>query len=509
MNNILNERVRPRLAIILVASAFWSEMALRALADSTTFRGQKTAWHGFERYDFLMDEDGLTLKPIKAAPDERNGIKGHVKGQLRCVVVVPKQPAAGNPWSWRGCYWDHEPQTEVELLNRGFHIAFVMSDPGKPWDAWYRFLTEEHKFSRKPAFIGMSRGGVNEYAWATANPDKVACIYADNPALRTESLQKIGELATNDVPLLHICGSLDFLLQQHSLAVESVYHRLGGRITMMFKEGVPHHPHSLRDPRPIADWIVRNVGPTSDSPPAFAGKNFTKSYYYSIEDSFKHFPKENTYVICRGPLFTECYERYDVKTDSPWGITAMTVIVPKTAAHGKPWVFRADRIGRNTEVVDLALLARGFHIVAASVTAQSGPVREQWDAVYKRLTDDGFSSRPVMEGAGAAAGEAYAWAIDNPDKVSCIYGENPALRSLMSKQRLVDHLGVLAKAGVPLIHVCGSLDPYLNDQTRVVERQYKEMGGKITVIIKEGEGHFPLAPKDPKAIADLIVGCVR
>jgi hypothetical protein len=27
-----------------------------------------------------------------------------------------------------------------------------------------------------------------------------------------------------------------------------------------------------------------------------------------------------------------------------------------------------------------------------------------------------------MEGAGAAAGEAYAWAIENPDKVSCIYG---------------------------------------------------------------------------------------
>ena len=68
------------------------------------------------------------------------------------------------------------------------------------------------------------------------------------------------------------------------------------------------------------------------------------------------------------------------------------------------------------------------------MTAQSGPVREQWDAVYKLLTDNGFSRKPVMEGAGTAAGEAYAWAIENPDKVSCIYGENPALRSLMSKK---------------------------------------------------------------------------
>ena len=66
-----------------------------------------------------------------------------------------------------------------------------------------------------------------------------------------------------------------------------------------------------------------------------------------------------------------------------------------------------------------------------------------------------------MEGAGTAAGEAYAWAVENPDKVSCIYGENPALRSLMSKKAPIDHLAPLAKAGVPLIHVCGSLDPWL------------------------------------------------
>jgi len=79
-----------------------------------------------------------------------------------------------------------------------------------------------------------------------------------------------------------------------------------------------------------------------------------------------------------------------------------------------------------------------------------------------------------MEGAGTAAGEAYAWAIENPDKVSCIYGENPSLHSLMSKTPPIDNLAPLARAGVPLIHVCGSLDPWLNDQTRVVEKRYKE-----------------------------------
>ena len=110
-------------------------------------------------------------------------------GKRRCVVVVPKKAAPGNPWSWRACYWNHEPQTEVELLRRGFHIAFVAPDPGrqgKAWDLWYKFLTENHGLAKKAVFIGMSKGGVNEFNWSVVNPDKVACIYADNPCSLTK-----------------------------------------------------------------------------------------------------------------------------------------------------------------------------------------------------------------------------------------------------------------------------------------------------------------------------------
>jgi pimeloyl-ACP methyl ester carboxylesterase len=110
----------------------------------------------------------------------------------------------------------------------------------------------------------------------------------------------------------------------------------------------------------------------------------------------------------------------------------------------------------------------------------------------------------VLEGAGGAAGEAYAWAIENPDKVSCVYAENPILRSRMTRAQPLDRLEVLAKAGVPLLHVCGSLDPWLDTQTRVLEKRYKGLGGQVTVLIKEGEGHFPLAPKDPQQVAEFI-----
>ena len=39
----------------------------------------------------------------------------------------------------------------------------------------------------------------------------------------------------------------------------------------------------------------------------------------------------------------------------------------------------------------------------------------------------------------------------------------------------------------------------------MVEKRYKELGGQITVLVKEGEGHYPTAPKDPKPVVDFIL----
>jgi hypothetical protein len=501
--------------VLIIPVLCW--MAQRTIAADryTPFEGEKTTWHeGFDRYDFMMDDATGAITPIKASEKDVAGFSVDIApkdGKRHCVVVVPKKAAPGLPWSWRGCYWDHEPQTEVELLKRGFHVAFVAPDSGrqgKAWDRWYEFLTQQHGLSPKAAFIGMSKGGVNEFNWGGANPDKVACIYADNPALYEEDFAKIPELAKHDVPLLHVCGTEDFLLQRNTLAVENLYHLAGGSITVVVKEGHAHHPHSLKNPKLVADWIEQHLVPSSANRPAFADATYSKSYYYSLEPSFIYLKEEQTYATARGPGFTESYDRYAAPTSGTFRTNGMAIVVPHTPATGKPWVFRADALERNA-TVDQALLAKGYHIVTPPLTAQAGMLQQQWDATYKLLTDNGFSSKPVMEATGAKGGEIYAWAIANPDKVSCIYARNPSLHSLMSKTQVIDNLAPLAKAKVPIIHDCGSLDPWLNDQTRVVERRYKELGGEITVIVREGEGHFPLAPKDPKTAVDLIVSHVR
>ena len=479
------------------------------MAAPETFAGDKTLWHGFDRYDFVMDESTLAIKPFKAPVDEGDGIKGEVKGQRRCIVVVPRQAAPGNPWSWRGCYWDHQPQTEVELLKRGFHVAYITPDPGKQWDAWYAFLTERYGLSAKPAFVGMSKGGVNAYAWATKNPDKVGCIYADNPALYQESFAGIKALAANDVPLLHVCGSYDFLLEHNTLPVENEYHQLGGRITVIIKEGTAHHPHSLTDPQTIAGWIEKNMRPDSGTLPVIPGIKFAKSYYYGFEDSYVPVPADNTYATCRGPSFTACYARYDAVTDSEWGVTGITILAPQVAAPGNPWIYRADRIGREASAVDLALLAKGFCIIAAPVTAQAGPVANEWDDVYRRLVQAGFSPRPVLAGAGSGAGEAFAWAIKNPDKVAAIYTENPVFRSLMFPQlAILDNLAPLVQAGIPLLNVGGSLDPWFADNSVVLQQRYEQLHGQMAVIVKAGAGHYLVASEEAGPVVDFITKAI-
>jgi hypothetical protein len=353
----------------------------------------------------------------------------------------------------------------------------------------------------------MSRGGEFSFTWATLHPNQVSCIYADNPGGNRGVFARLQDLAVADVPVLEVCGSIDPILGKFALPIEAIYQQYGGRISLMIKDGAGHHPHSLRDPKPIADFIERSVQERIAAPPSFVGSKFTKDSFYSIENSYRQLPEETCCVTCRGPAFVECYDRYSFDLGGVEG--SINVIVPKTAAPGKPWVYRAGFAGR-TALVDLALLAKGFHIVTGPVGYNTdGPQLRHWNAVYKHLIANGFATKPVMEGAGGAAGEIYAWAIANPDKVSCIYAENPGLRSTTSSASLLDNLAPLAKASVPLIHVCRSEDPWLDSQTRVAQRRYIDLGGKIEVMVTEGDRFRPLTSKEIAQVVKSITAVVH
>ena len=243
------------------------------------FPGKSSDWHGFIRYDFEVDE-----KPV--------------------LVVTPQHAAPGRPWVWHGEFFGHKPAPDIELLTRGFHIVYMRVPDmlGSPqavahWNQFYSELTGKYGFARRAALVGLSRGGLYCYNWAIANPEHVACIYADaavcdfkswpgglgkgkgsprdwklvqetygftseqeaidykgNPVDRLKPLAKAG------VPLLHVYGDADDVVpwEENTGLVADRYNALGGSITLIAKPGINHHPHGLEDPTPIVDFIQQH-----------------------------------------------------------------------------------------------------------------------------------------------------------------------------------------------------------------------------------------------------------
>ncbi len=245
---------------------------------AAVFPGRHSRFHGYDQYDFELAGRG-------------------------CRVVVPQTVADGKPWIWRAQFWGHEPQVDLALLARGYHLVYadVGNSFGSPaaiahWDKLYEYLRFEHLFADRPVLEGMSRGGLLVFRWAARNADKVACIYVDNPVCdfkswpagngrargnqrewqrcleaygltETEALaydgnpiDNLAPLAAAEIPLLHVVGQADEVVPvaENTDVVEKRYRDLGGHIEVIRKPGAGHHPHCLEDPTPIIDFILRH-----------------------------------------------------------------------------------------------------------------------------------------------------------------------------------------------------------------------------------------------------------
>ncbi len=232
----------------------------------------QSSYHGFVQHDF------------------------EVAGR-RALLVEPKKAAPGRPWIWRMEFFDHRPETDLALLNKGYHLGYV--DVGNTFGAplptfqlssFYREVTEG-KFKLNPRVVleGLSRGGLYAYNWAIHNPDKVAVIYGDAPvcdfttwpytkspsdwdALKKaygfpndklalgyafQPVRTLEPLAAAKVPIIHVIGDADEVVavEPNTGLLEKNYRKLGGTIHVIHKPGGLHHPHGLDDPTPIVRFI--------------------------------------------------------------------------------------------------------------------------------------------------------------------------------------------------------------------------------------------------------------
>lgn len=218
------------------------------------------------------------------------------------LLVMPRKALTGNPWVWRTMFWDAFPAVDLALLEAGFHVAFIevgntfgAPEPMKHFDVFYETVTKQFALSSKPALEGLSRGGLCAYRWGHVNTDKVGCIYGDAPVCDMKSwpggkgkgpgspsdwkqaieayhftseqemlnfagnpIDILAPIAAARIPILHVCGDADRSLpmEENSDIVRQRYMALGGDFALIVKQGCDHHPHGLKDPTPIVNFIV-------------------------------------------------------------------------------------------------------------------------------------------------------------------------------------------------------------------------------------------------------------
>lgn len=234
-------------------------------------------WRGFERIDFEFE--------------------GHA-----CILVRPEQAAEGNPWVWRAEFFDAFAQADEAMAKNGWHVAYVkLSDRyGCPsavedMESFRKFMVSEYGLSEKPAIFGFSRGGLYTVNYALTYPEHTGKIYIDAPVLDIRSwpggkgngigsencwlecmecyglteetagtfdknpLDRAEELAKTGIPVIMVAGGADDVVpyDENGEIFVQRFRAAGGVIEEYVKPECGHHPHSLEDPAPIVEFLMR------------------------------------------------------------------------------------------------------------------------------------------------------------------------------------------------------------------------------------------------------------
>ena len=198
---------------------------------------------------------------------------------------------------------------DLELVKQGFHVVIRPGDvSGHPsgnaaMDAAYKYLTQQHGFSKKAAMGSMSRETLALFRWASNNPDKVASIYVDNGVCNVKSwpggklvagtgskakgsakswnllkatygfksdeealaakispIDWLEPLAKAGVPVLLASGTQDITVpfEENAAILEERYKALGGSVKVIL-EDKKHHPHGLKDTAPVIAFIKEHA----------------------------------------------------------------------------------------------------------------------------------------------------------------------------------------------------------------------------------------------------------
>ncbi|MCB1090981.1 MAG: SMP-30/gluconolactonase/LRE family protein, partial [Verrucomicrobiae bacterium] len=207
---------------------------------------------------------------------------------------------------------------------------------------------------------------------------------------------------------------------------------------------------------------------------------------------------------------------------------------PAKAAPGNPWIWRCRFFGAFPQA-DAKLVELGWHVAWIDVAHLFGgpEAMEVFDKFYDHVTQErGLSAKVVMEGFSRGGLPAVNYAIRHPERVAAIYIDAPVLdihswpkpssadlwQKAMAAYGLteataadwkgpLDHLEGLAKAGVPILTVCGGADAVVPfaENSAILEDRYRKLGGSIDVVVKATCDHHPHSLYEPGRIVEWIL----
>lgn len=216
--------------------------------------------------------------------------------------VIKPNVAPNGKWALKTEYFGAFPNVEIELLNRGWHIAYQKND--NRWACekdlarkvdFIRFVSSEFSLQSRCTMVGMSCGGMYAVLLASRCPELVDVLYLDAPVMnllscpcdmgngqgglyeefyrftkktksemlsyRNHPIDHIPVLLANDIPIVLVAGDSDRIVpyEENGAILAEYYEKHGGKIRVFVKKDCDHHPHGFENGAVIADEIISFV----------------------------------------------------------------------------------------------------------------------------------------------------------------------------------------------------------------------------------------------------------
>lgn len=236
---------------------------------------EETVWNGYKRMDFLFE--GREAR-----------------------IVFPNCPNENKNWLFKTEYFGAFPEFEIEMLGRGWHLAYIRNVTRWCLDEdlelkmrFANYLHREFGLYPKCVPVGMSCGGMIACKLAAKYPQLVSALYLDAPVMnllscpagvgvaqnilwqefvdatgitlsqltyyREHPIDKMPLLLENNIPVFLVYGDCDDIVPycENGALLEKYYRENGGTVVAIGKQGCGHHPHGLSDNTPIVEFVEK------------------------------------------------------------------------------------------------------------------------------------------------------------------------------------------------------------------------------------------------------------